>query len=62
MIREAVVEDARRIAEIEVEGSRFAYKNIVSEESLYNDFTVENIQHKKPVLSRNDRPQIDIKV
>ena len=42
MIREAVVEDARRIAEIEVEGSRFAYKNIVSEESLYNDFTVEN--------------------
>ena len=42
MIREAVVEDARRIAEIEVEGSRFAYKNIVPEESLYNDFTVEN--------------------
>ena len=41
MIREATVEDSARIAEIEVLSSRYAYKNIVSDECLYNDLTVE---------------------
>lgn len=42
MIREAAVEDAARIAEIEVNSSRYAYKDIVSDECLYKDLSVEN--------------------
>ena len=42
MIREATVQDSARIAEIEVISSRYAYKNILSEECLYKDLTVEN--------------------
>ena len=42
MIREAVINDSARIAEIEVVSSRFAYKNIVSDECLYKDLSVEN--------------------
>ncbi len=42
MIREATVKDAARIAEIEVNSSRFAYKNIVSDECLYNDLSVDS--------------------
>lgn len=42
MIREATVNDSARIAEIEVAGSRYAYKNIVSDECLYRDLSVEN--------------------
>ena len=34
MIREATVNDSARIAEIEVAGSRFAYRNILSDECL----------------------------
>jgi len=41
MIREAKVNDSARIAEIEVASSRYAYKNILSEESLYKDLSVE---------------------
>lgn len=42
MIRKATVEDAARIAEIDVFSERFAYKDIVSEDLLYKDLTVEN--------------------
>ena len=41
MIREAVINDAARIAEIEVFSSRYAYKNIVSDKCLYRDLSVE---------------------
>jgi GNAT superfamily N-acetyltransferase len=41
MIREALVNDAERIAEIEVTSSRYAYKDILSDECL-NDLSVEN--------------------
>ncbi len=42
MIREAALEDASRIAEIEVISSRYAYHRIVSDECLYKDLSVEN--------------------
>lgn len=42
MIREATIDDSARIAEIEVVSSRYAYKNIVSDECLYKDLSVEN--------------------
>ena len=41
MIREATIEDAARIAEIDVFSSRYAYKRILSEECLYKDLSVE---------------------
>ena len=41
MIREATVNDSARIAEIEVISSRYAYQNIVSDECLYQDLSVE---------------------
>ena len=41
MIREAQINDAARIAQIDVESSRFAYKGILTEECLYNELTVE---------------------
>ena len=41
MIREANTNDSVRIAEIEVASSRFAYKNILSDDYLYNDLSVE---------------------
>ena len=49
MIREATVNDAARIAEIEVSSSRFAYKNVVSEECLFRDL---NVQARIPVYER----------
>ena len=49
MIREANVNDSARIAEIDVLSSRYAYQNIVSEECLYRDLTVEN---RIPVYKR----------
>ena len=42
MIREATTDDAAGIAEIEVASSRYAYKDILSEECLYQDSSVEN--------------------
>ena len=42
MIREATINDAARIAEIEVDSNRYAYKDILSEDVLYKDITVEN--------------------
>ena len=42
MIRAAAMEDAGRIAEIEVTSSRYAYKNVLSDEYLFHDLTVEN--------------------
>ena len=42
MIREAAMEDSARIAEIDVFSSRYAYRNIVPENCLYQDLTVEN--------------------
>lgn len=42
MIREATTNDSARIAEIDVISSRYAYKNIVPDECLYKDLTVEN--------------------
>ena len=41
MIREAAMNDSARIAEIEVISSRYAYHQIVSDECLYNDLSVE---------------------
>lgn len=49
MIREAQINDAQRIAEIEVMSSRFAYKGIVSDDCLFKDLTVEG---RTPVISR----------
>ena len=49
MIREATVNDSARIAEIDVLSSRFAYQNIVSDECLYRDLTVES---RIPVYKR----------
>ena len=42
MIREATIDDSARIAEIDVISSRYAYRNIVPDECLYKDMTVEN--------------------
>ena len=42
MIREATVHDSARIAEIDVISSRCAYKNIVPDEYLYKDLSVES--------------------
>lgn len=42
MIRQAKIEDAGRIAEINVAGWRYACKDFVSEEILYREFLVEN--------------------
>lgn len=42
MIREAKVGDSKRIAEIEVAGSRYAYKGIVPDKYLFEDLSVEN--------------------
>ena len=41
MIREATMNDSARIAEIDVISSRYAYQNILSDECLYQDLTVE---------------------
>ena len=42
MIREAVTEDAARIAEIDVSSSRYAYQNVLPDEVLYHELCVEN--------------------
>ena len=42
MIRAAAAEDAGRLAEIDVLSSRYAYKDILSRECLYDDLTVPN--------------------
>ena len=42
MIREATVSDSARIAEIDVISSRYAYKNVVPDEYLYQDMSVES--------------------
>lgn len=68
MIREARVEDAARIAEIEVNSSRYAYKNIVSDECLFKDLSVENrisvyeywISQKRFELYVNEDPDTGI--
>ena len=49
MIRKATIDDSARIAEIEVFSSRFAYKDIVSDECLYGDLSVES---RVPVYRR----------
>ena len=49
MIPEATDQDSARIAEIEVISSRFAYNNIVPDECLYRDLSVEN---RIPVYQR----------
>ena len=48
MIREATVSDAARTAEIDAVSSRFAYRDILSEECL-KDLSVEN---RVPVHTR----------
>ena len=48
MIREAAAGDSERIAEIEVESSRYAYRHILSDECL-NGLSVEN---RIPVYQR----------
>ena len=40
MIREATVNDAARVAEIDVISSRYAYRDILPEEALYRDLSV----------------------
>lgn len=54
MIREATIDDSARIAEIDVISSRFAYKNILSDECLYRDLSVENRipVHKKWIAEK----------
>ena len=42
MIRKAALKDAAAIAAIEVSSSRYAYKNIVPDECLFNDLSVES--------------------
>jgi ribosomal protein S18 acetylase RimI-like enzyme len=42
MIRLAKIEDAGRIAEINIAGWRFAYKDFVSEEDLYINLKIED--------------------
>ena len=49
MIREAQINDAKRIAEIDVMSSRFAYKGILTEECLYNEL---NVEARIPVYER----------
>lgn len=49
MIRTATLGDSARIAEIEVNSSRFAYKDIVPDNCLYEDLSVEN---RIPVYKR----------
>ena len=49
MIREASMNDAARIAEIDVISSRYAYQNILSDEILYQDLSVEK---RIPVYER----------
>ena len=41
MIREATINDADRIAEIDAVSSRYAYRNVLSDECL-NELSVEN--------------------
>ena len=54
MIRKATIEDAARIAEIEVFSSRFAYKDFVAEEILFCNTLVENrIPRYKEWISKN---------
>ena len=68
MIREAKEEDAARIAEIEVNSSRYAYKNIVSDECLFKDLSVESrvsvyeywISQKRFELYVNEDPDTGI--
>ena len=68
MIREAKLEDAARIAEIEVNSSRYAYKNIVSDECLFKDLSVESrvpvyeywISQKRFELYVNEDPDTGI--
>ena len=42
MIREATIRDAARIAEIDVMSSRYAYRDILSDECQNRDLSVEN--------------------
>ena len=49
MIRAAAIGDAARTAEIEVISSRFAYRNILSDEYLTQELTVES---RVPVHTR----------
>ena len=42
MIREATIGDAGRIAEIDAASCRYAYKNILPDEVLYQELTAEN--------------------
>ncbi len=49
MIREATIDDAARIAEIDVFSSRYAYKRILSEECFL---------WKEPLLSGREREDI----
>lgn len=46
MIREATAEDAGRIAEIEVESCRYAYKEILSRACMYDDMTAHDRESK----------------
>lgn len=53
MIRKATIEDAARIAEIEIVSSRFAYNDIVLEKILYKDYLIEDrIQRFKDWISK----------
>ena len=49
MVREATINDAARIAEIDVISSRFAYQDILPDGILYQDISVEN---RVPVYER----------
>ena len=61
MIREATVNDSVRIAEIDVISSRYAYKNIVPDEYLYKDLSVENRMpvHRKWISEKRFEVYVD---
>ena len=55
MIREAILMDCSRMAEIHVFGWRCAYKEFISMEFLFNKFTVKNREEKfKEYLSNTN--------
>jgi hypothetical protein len=55
MIREATIKEAVRIAEIDVISSRYAYKDIISDECLNNDLSVER---RLPAVERWNKREI----
>jgi ribosomal protein S18 acetylase RimI-like enzyme len=58
MIRNATIEDCSRIAEIHVFGWRCAYKNFISLDHLFNEFTVK-IREEKFIEYLSDKSNLE---